>query len=154
MLAELKVLPVEANTVFKTKLLHVMAMSTVGPLSISIILILLFQVSVLQALIIFIIAEMLVLFLNLFQISLDAAFPYLTWDNPQKAMKQNINGLYSILIVFGFVGILGYMGYLLRNNLTGNQMVLILLIICLAGSMIAYPMAKKGVENMLKKDYL
>ena len=69
-------------------------------------------------------------------------------------MKQNINGLYSILIVFGFVGILGYMGYLLRNNLTGNQMVLILLIICLAGSMIAYPMAKKGVENMLKKDYL
>jgi len=154
MLAELKVLPVEANTVFKIKLLHVMIMSTVGPLSIAIILILLFQVTLLQAVIIFMVAELLVLFLNLLQITLDAAFPYLTWDNPQKAMKQNINGLYSILIVFGFAGILGYLGYLLRNDLTGNQMVMILLIICFSGILIAYPVAKKGVQNMLKKDHL
>lgn len=154
LLAELRVLPVDSGTVFKTKLLHVMAMSTVGPLSMALILALLFEVALLQALIIFIIAEILVLFLNLLQISLDAAFPYLTWDNPQKAMKQNINGLYSILIVFGFSGILGYLGYLLRNYLNGNQMVMVLLVICFIGIMIAYPIAKKGVQNMLKKDYL
>jgi len=153
MLAELKILPVDADMVFKTKLLHVMIMSTMGPLSIGIILLLLFEVSLLQAVLIFVIAELLVLFLNLLQIALDSAFPYLSWDNPQKAMKQNINGLYSILIVFGFAGLLGYTGYLLRQRLSGYQMVFILLIISFLGIILAYPMAKKGVQKMLKKDY-
>ena len=154
MLAELKILPVDAAIVFRTKLLHVMAMSTVGPLSIGIILVLLFAAGLLQALVVFVIAELLVFFLNLLQIALDSSFPYLTWDNPQKAMKQNINGLYSILIVFGFAGVLGYTGYLLRQRLSGNQMVFILLIISIIGIIVAYPLAKKGVQNMLKKDYL
>ncbi|MFW6248684.1 MAG: putative ABC transporter permease subunit [Bacteroidota bacterium] len=154
MLTELKFLPIEPINLFKAKLLHVTLMSTIGPLSIGIILYLLFEVSFLQAIMIFIGAEILVLFLNLLQIVLDSAFPYLTWDNPQKAMKQNINGLYSILIVFGFTGLIGYLGYLLRNSLSGAQMVMILIIIGFIGVFFAYPLAKKGVQIMLKKDYI
>jgi len=152
MLPEIKILPVESESVFQTKLLHVMLMSTIGPLSIAIIFFFLFNVSLLQVIYVFFISEILILFLNLLQIALDSAFPYLQWDNPQKAMKQNINGLYSILIVFGFTALTGYLGYLLRDHLSGTHMVLILLIIGAMGVIFAYPLAKKGVHNMLKRD--
>jgi len=153
LLAELKCLPVDVEMIFKAKLLHVMSMSTIGPLAVGIILYLLFDVTGLQAFLIFCVAEVLVLFLNLLQMVLDSAFPFLTWDNPQKAMKQNINGLYTILIVFGFGALLGYMGYLLKDTMNGTQMVFTLVFISFIGVIFAYPLAKKGVQNMFKKDY-
>ena len=153
MLAELKILPIDHHSVFKAKLLHVMTMSTIGPLSVSIILFILFNINLWQAVLVFLIAEILVLFLNLLQIALDSAFPFLNWDNPQKAMKQNINGLYSILIVFGFSGLMGYLGYLLMDKISSVQMVFFLLVIGIIGVIFSYSLAKKGVKNMLKKDY-
>ena len=153
MLSELKILPVDDNVIFKAKLLHVMTMSSIGPFSIGIILILLFNISIWEGILVFLIAEVLVLFLNLLQIALDSTFPFLNWDNPQKAMKQNINGLYSILIVFGFSGLMGYLGYLLMDKISSVQMVFILLIIGFVGVILSYSLAKKGVRNMLKKDY-
>jgi len=153
MLSELKILPVDDNVIFKAKLLHVMTMSSIGPFSIGVILILLFNISIWEGILVFLIAEVLVLFLNLLQIALDSTFPFLNWDNPQKAMKQNINGLYSILIVFGFSGLMGYLGYLLMDKISSVQMVFILLIIGFVGVILSYSLAKKGVRNMLKKDY-
>ncbi len=153
MLDELKVLPVGSDMIFKVKLFHVMLMSTIGPLSVSLIFLLLFNSGLLSSLLIFFISELLVLFMNLLQIALDAKFPYLTWDNPQKAMKQNINGLYSIVLVFGFTGLIGYSGYLLREKLSGPQMTMILLIISFVGVILSYYLAKKAVQKFLMKDY-
>jgi len=153
MLDEIKVLPVRSDMIFKVKLSHVMLMSTIGPLSVSLIFLLLFNSGLPSVLLIFLISELLVLFLNLLQIALDATFPNLTWDNPQKAMKQNINGLYTIILVFGFTGLTGYLGYLLREKLSGLQMTMILLIIGLIGVILSYRLAKKAVQKFLMKDY-
>ncbi len=39
---------------------------------------------------------------------IDAFKPTFDWDNPQKAMKQNANGLFSILVIFGILILLGF----------------------------------------------
>lgn len=45
-------------------------------------------------------------------ILLELAYPKLIWDNPQKAMKQNMNG---VVIILGTMALVGLLGYLMFN---------------------------------------
>jgi ABC-2 type transport system permease protein len=153
MIKELKSLPVDIETIIRVKLVHVMTMSTIGPLSTAIIMSLFFNVGLLGFLEILVISEMLVLFMNTIQILLDATFPSLQWDNPQKAMKQNMNALYTILVVFGFTGGMGYLGFLLKDTLSPSIMGLTLMIIGIAGTTIFYPLSKKAIYKLLQRDF-
>jgi len=78
--------------------------------------------------------------------------PYLHWDNPQKAMKQNLNVALSIPVVFGFVGGLGYLTYLLRNTLSGWVMALMIAAICVAGTVALWPVLMRRAKALLDRD--
>jgi len=153
LLAELEPLPVKSATLFKVKLLHVSMVSFIGPLSASLAFFLLFKATFTECILMFLISIVLVLFLNLVQLLLDASFPSLNWENPQKAMKQNINGLYTILIVFGFVGAIAFLGFLLRDVLSAGAMSIILFIIGLSGCLAFYSLSKGAVSRLMEKDY-
>ncbi len=152
MLRELKSLPVGVETIFRVKLVHVMTMSTIGPIASAIILCMIFKAGILSFLEIVIISEILVLFMNTIQLLLDATFPTLNWETPQRAMKQNLNALYTILVVFGFTGGMGYLGYLLKDTLSPSLMSLILMIIGIVGTVIFYPLSKKAIYKLMQRD--
>ena len=153
MLKELKSLPISIESIFRVKLAHVMTMSTIGPFASAAILCMIFKTSILTFLEIVIISEILVLFLNTIQLLLDATFPSLNWENPQRAMKQNLNALYTILVVFGFTGGMGYLGFLLKDTLSPSIMSLILMIIGIVGTVVFYPLSKKAIYKLMQRDF-
>jgi len=153
LLGELESLPISSTALFKVKLIHVSMISFIGPLSASLAFFLLFKATFIECILMLLISILLVLFLNLVQILLDASFPTLNWENPQKAMKQNINGLYTILIVFGFVGAIAFLGFLLRDVLSAGAMSIILFLIGLSGCLAFYSLSKGAVSRLMERDY-
>lgn len=152
MIRELKALPVQAKTIFLSKLIHVSLMSALGPISAGIALGILFSPTAFEIAMIIVISLVCTTFLNLLQMLIDCLRPVLNWDNPQKAMKGNINGLFSVIIVFGFAGLFGFLGYQLRDSLNPFFMSLVLLLTGLAGSILLYPLSLKKVDSLLKRD--
>ncbi|HQC41065.1 MAG TPA: hypothetical protein PK148_07700, partial [Petrotogaceae bacterium] len=95
---------------------------------------------------------LLTIFLNNLQMIVDTAKPMLEWDNPIKAMKQNINGLLAIAIVFGFVFGLGYLGYITREYIPNQLMNPVLMLIGIAGSLITWKTLLTQAKKLFEKD--
>lgn len=153
LLRELRVLPVEARTILMVKLIQITEMSLIGPVAASIAVRILFGTSIWQMIFIVGIGSLCTFFLNLVQVVVDAVRPSLDWDNPQKAMKQNLNGLFSILIVFGFVGGVGFLAYTFRETVSSLIMSLLLVAIGVVGSMLFWPIAVRKTEELFQKDW-
>ncbi len=152
LIEELKTLPVGVSEIMKAKFIHVETLSMIGPLSAAIALGIIMKISLLEGLLIFAIGALAVTFLNMIQMLIDVVRPYLHWDNPQKAMKQNLNVALSIPVVFGFVGGLGYLTYLLRNTLSGWVMALMIAAICVAGTVALWPVLMRRAKALLDRD--
>lgn len=55
-------------------------------------------------------------FTGLFGMAVDATRPKLVWDNPQEAMKQNMNLVITLFSSWALAGGLGYLGYKLYES--------------------------------------
>lgn len=152
MFVELKALPVSPTTLFTVKFTHIMTITIIAPVFVSIALHMFLELSLIQSLSIFFISTMNLLFLNLVQTMIDSKKPVLDWDNPSKAMKQNINVALTIPIIFGFVGGFGYLGFLLKDTLPPVIMSSILLLIGIAGSALCAPVATRMFGDALNRD--
>ncbi len=152
LLQELKALPVSVSSIMLVKFMHVETLSLIGPLSSSIALGIILKITFFEGVLIFLIGSLCVTFLNILQMFVDVVKPSLKWDNPQKAMKQNVNVALSIPIVFGFVGGFGYLTYLLRDSLSGSLMTLLIAVISIAGSALMWPIVLKRAGILMTKD--
>lgn len=56
------------------------------------------------------------IFVGLLGLSIDLMRPKLVWDNPQEAMKQNLNLLLTMLVCWGYLGIAGFILYHWKIN--------------------------------------
>jgi ABC-2 type transport system permease protein len=92
------------------------------------------------------------LFLNIIQMIIDASKPYLNWDNPQKAMKQNINGLLAVLLVFGVVAIMGFLIYKLVPLFDQYIILIILNLIFLIFSFFLWRYLKRKTVQLLSRE--
>jgi len=111
LLKELKMLPIEIEQILKAKIIHIYQISSIGFLSGLIIGTIFFKLNFFEFLGTILFSVMVNIFLNLIQMLVDVSNPYLDWDNPQKAMKENVNGLFATLIIFGFLGVFGFLIY-------------------------------------------
>jgi ABC-2 type transport system permease protein len=111
LLKELKMLPIEIEQILKAKIIHIYQISSIGFLSGLIIGTIFFKLNFFEFLGTVLFSIMVNIFLNLTQMLIDVSNPYLDWDNPQKAMKENVNGLFATLIIFGFLGVFGFLIY-------------------------------------------
>lgn len=149
---ELKALPVSPTTIFVVKFTHIMTITIIAPIFVSIALHMFLELSLIQSLSIFFISTVNLLFLNLLQTMIDSKKPVLDWDNPSKAMKQNINVALTIPIIFGFVGGFGYLGFVLKGTLSPVVMSSILLLVGVAGSALCAPIATRMFGSALSRD--
>jgi ABC-2 type transport system permease protein len=92
------------------------------------------------------------LFLNIIQMIIDASKPYLNWDNPQKAMKQNINGGLAVLLVFGVVGVVGFLIYKLVPLFDQYIILIILNLIFLLFSFLLWRYLKRKTVQLLSRE--
>jgi len=151
-LPELKIVPVKSQTVLTIKLLHVSTISFIGPLIGTIAIGVILNASVLEIILAFIISALTITFLNIIQFIIDAVRPMLEWDNPQKAMKQNLNVLFSILITFGYVAGMAATGYFTRDYIQPWLMSLLLFLVSLAGSYFMWKIAVYKTRKLLSGD--
>jgi ABC-2 type transport system permease protein len=151
-LPELKIVPVKSQTVLTIKLLHVSTISFIGPLIGTIAIGVILNASVFEIILAFIISALTITFLNIIQFIIDAVRPMLEWDNPQKAMKQNLNVLFSILITFGYVAGMAATGYFTRDYIQPWLMSLLLFLVSLAGSYFMWKIAVYKTRKLLSGD--
>lgn len=152
LIKELKILPVNVNQILRAKIKHIMQLSSLGFVSGLIIGTLLFKLNFYEFCGAMILAIIFNLFLNIIQMIIDASKPYLNWDNPQKAMKQNINGLLAILLVFGVVGIVGFMIYKLVPLFDQYIILIFLNFIFLIFSLILWRYLKRKTVQFLSRE--
>ncbi len=96
-----KYLPMSYKDQLIAKLLSALTLSYVGIVSMVIVGIVLFKIPVTTGVLVLLTGWLPVLFMCLSGLLIDLYNPKLDWDNEQKAVKQNINVLYSIIIGMG-----------------------------------------------------
>jgi len=92
------------------------------------------------------------IFLNLTQMLIDVSNPYLDWDNPQKAMKENVNGLFATLIIFGFLGVFGFLIYKLVPIVNSYVLLASLSLLFLILNFLIWRFLKNKTYQLLSKE--
>lgn len=149
---ELKALPVSVKQVLMAKIAQITTVSLIGPAATVIALFVLFRISLLEIIAIVLTSMACITFLNFIQFLIDVSRPVLDWDNPHKAMKQNLNVAFSLPVVFGFVIGAGYLGYRLSDLLPPLVMTLILLATGVFGTMLLWRVVLSRTNALFMKD--
>jgi ABC-2 type transport system permease protein len=105
----LKSMPVEPKKIIAAKLIHGLIFGALASLMCIMIGFFAFKISFVNLLLAFIKAILVMLPILIAGILIELSWPKLLWDNPQKAMKQNLNG---VIIILGSMCVVPLMGYL------------------------------------------
>lgn len=93
-----KMIPVSPRIQVLSKILHSAAISLIGVLATGLVLIFLLKFSVLRVVILLLLGIMGAFLLVIYSLMIDVLHPKLFWTNPQEAVKQNLNGLFGLLL--------------------------------------------------------
>lgn len=100
-----KMIPVPARQQVTAKLLHSMAISGIGVVVTTAVIGTALKLSIIRMFTIFILCLLGNVLLNALNLLIDLLHPRLEWDNPQEAVKQNLNGLFSILFTLAVLAL-------------------------------------------------
>lgn len=100
-----KMIPVPARQQVTAKLLHSMAISGIGVVVTTAVIGIALKLSIIRMFTIFILCLLGNVLLNALNLLIDLLHPRLEWDNPQEAVKQNLNGLFSILFTLAVLAL-------------------------------------------------
>ena len=101
-----KMIPVAPKHQVAAKLLHGMSISAIGIAVTLALVAIVLQLPLLRLLIVLILGLLGNLLLNILNLIIDVIRPKLEWNNPQEAVKQNLNGFFSILLTMVSLGCL------------------------------------------------
>lgn len=152
LIKELKILPIPVEEIVKAKLLQISMVSILGIVFSIIALDVLVNIRFIEMILIFLVSVTCTTFLNIVQMLIDASKPVLDWDNPQKAMKQNLNVAMSIPIIFGFTGGFGYLIYLLMDSINPKIWEMIFLLIGTIPSLILWKSLINVTRRLFRRD--
>jgi ABC-2 type transport system permease protein len=96
-------IPVSPRKQIISKLLHGMAISTMGILVIGAFVVGLIGVSVLKLLVLIFLSSLASMTIAILDLIIDIFRPKLDWTNPHEAVKTNLNGLFGIIVSMGYM---------------------------------------------------
>lgn len=132
----IKSMPIEPKKYIMVKLIHGLVFGTLAAIICSVIGMIALNVALTDGIIAIVIAMVLMTPILICGIFLELMSPKLLWDNPQKAMKQNMNG---VIIIFGGMFIVPLIGFLTYKYLNVPLYgYLILIIVPLVLSVVLY----------------
>jgi len=147
-----KYIPLSYKTQILAKIIAGVIMSSVGMFSISIAAVLLLKIPLYMFLLIIITSFIGILFSSFGGIIIDLYNPKLHWDNEQKAVKQNFNVVYSMLVNIVFGGLAIFLTFYFKLGLLEVFVGLIILYGVLDLMLYKYLM-KKGCEIFSRIEY-
>jgi len=112
-----KYIPVSYNTQIMAKVIAGIIMGVVGMLSISLFAVILLKLPLSLMALMCVTSFLAILFSNFVGIIIDLYNPKLHWDNEQKAVKQNLNLMLSMVICIAFGGLTAFAVIKLNLNL-------------------------------------
>ncbi|WDU83404.1 ABC transporter permease [Caloramator sp. Dgby_cultured_2] len=132
----IKSLPINPKLYITAKIIHGLIFGILAAAIILIMDLAFFKIDTISLLIILITSIIILTMIFILEVFAELKWPKLNWDNPQKAIKQNINGVVGI---FGTMGIVGLFGALIvKFNIKSNGLFIALIVIPLIISVILY----------------
>ncbi|KRQ87258.1 hypothetical protein ABG79_01061 [Caloramator mitchellensis] len=104
----IKSLPINPKYYIQAKLLHGSIFGLLASVFIILVNYIIFKLSIFNIFLIVMISNLILIVIYILEILAELRWPKLNWDNPQKAIKQNINGIVGMLGTMGLVAFLGF----------------------------------------------
>ena len=145
----LKYIPLKYKDQIMAKVLSAVVLGTVGMLMVIILGIILIKLSLELVLLMLIVGTMGVLFTSFVGIFIDLNFPKLQWDTEQKAVKQNINVIISMIVCIALGA--GTVFIIMKFGLTKwTTFALITVTLSILNGALYYLLGTRGVELLRK----
>lgn len=143
----MKYIPIPYKVQIRSKILSGLILSGFGVLVFIIVVSIMVRPPVMLLVPIIILGALGIIFISITGIILDLKFPKLNWDNEQKAVKQNLNVLFNMLIAFIFGGSLVFSVVKFKMNYAAA--VIFILVVVLALNVLGYYI----LNNILKRSF-
>ncbi len=148
-----KMIPISPRRQATAKLLHGMAISGLGILVTIVVLAVILPLPFERILIILILGSLGTFLLNILNLVIDIVRPKLEWNDPQEAVKQNLNGLFSILVTILFMALFGGLTAILFSIgctewLTYLILGLVMAVLTVPSMWMLYALAEKQYKNL------
>lgn len=145
-----KMIPVSVRDQINAKIIHGMTVQTMGIVITGIILEIIVKYSAARLLVIIFLTLLLDLVMIIQNLIIDVYHPKLYWNNPQEAVKQNINGVIGMALTLLIGALFGGLTYLLFNY-GANEWLIYALIAVIAAALLI-PSAK-GLYKLAEYKY-
>jgi len=147
-----KYIPVSYQTQIMAKVIAGIIMGVVGMLSISIVAVIIFKLALSLVALLCVTSFLAILFGNFVGIIIDLYNPKLHWDTEQKAVKNNLNLILSMVICIAFGALTAFA--IIKLNLTMIQVVVSLVVVYgLIDSLLYLFLKKVGSKIFSKIEY-
>lgn len=146
-----RVLPIKPGDQIIGRVLSSLAVQFLGVIALSISLIYLIDIKIKTIMIIAVIGILGSIPMTQLGMLIDIIRPYLTWDNPQRAMKQNLNVLIAMGIGSLYLGGIGYLTFKSINSIPINIIFLSLTMIFIVSSIILYKVLEKLIIKQFRE---
>ena len=145
----MKFIPVSFKTQIMAKVLSALTLSYLGMLIVAVIAEVLFKVPIVLLLSIIIVGAIGIVFVSFTGIIIDIHLPKLNWDNEQKAVKQNMNTLFNMLVAMVVGGLLVFL--VVKLNFEFTLALILLFGVLLVLSVLTYFICMNSLEKIFKK---
>lgn len=144
-----RVLPIKPEDQIKGRILSSLAVQLLGVMALTISLTFIVDLNIKSILLITIIGLLGSIPMTELGMLIDIIRPYLTWTNPQRAMKQNLNVLIGMGIGVLYLGGIGYLTFKSIDRFDFNIIFLSLVLIFTVSALILY----KVLEGLIVKQF-
>ena len=141
-----KYIPMSYKEQLTAKIISGFILGYIGIVMMVIFAVFMFKMSILLGLLVLATAWMPILLMCFTGIMIDLYNPKLVWDNEQKAVKQNVNVLYNIVIGIALAGLTGFLAFRFSWTLLTSFIILVVIFGGL-NYLMYYLMCTKGVKR-------
>lgn len=121
----MKVIPVSAFKQINVKVFFACVLDLAGVIVMAVVPIIFYKIPLYYVLSVFVPLTIITMLINYFNIYLDLKRPKIKWSEESVAIKQNTNGLISVLFTIAISGVIGIIGYLFyRYSISINVVIL------------------------------
>lgn len=146
-----RVLPIKPGDQIIGRVLSSLVVQGIGVIALTISLIFLIDTNIKTILIIAVIGLLGSIPMTQLGMLIDIIRPYLTWDNPQRAMKQNLNVLIAMGLGSIYGGGIGYVTFKSMDNVDVSIIFLSLIIVFILSAFILYKVLEKLIAKQFRE---
>ncbi len=111
-----RTLPIDEKTQIIGRLLAALALVLLANIIVNGVLVYMIGIKLLDIIFVLIMSSIISLPIILYAMLIDISNPVLDWDNPQRAVKQNVNVVISMISITFYLLILVFISYMFRSN--------------------------------------